>query len=186
MEKWLPVSCKNESSLTHSLTHGSPSRTTKTSVTQPKVGCTDAATLWAYDSRSWIRSSNNNNNNQVYLYCVCPYINVFALGTLQHELRQRENVKKNHKKQNKKQKQQHQSPCYKVKVITLTLVQTEYNNILRTPNSHGPDASGPGLAGASPQRPEHPCGQPVAGRCGQWQGSPTQGRVCHKKMHNMH
>ena len=44
----------------------------------------------------------------------------------------------------------------------------------------GSDASGLGLAGASSQGPGHPCGQPVARLCCQWQGSPTQGRVCHK------
>ena len=27
------------------------------------------------------------NDNKVYLYCACPYLNIFALGTLQNELR---------------------------------------------------------------------------------------------------
>ena len=33
--------------------------------------------------------NNHNNNNKVYLYCASPYINMFALGTLQNELRQK-------------------------------------------------------------------------------------------------
>ena len=37
------------------------------------------------------RDNSNNNNNKVYLHSACPYINTFALGTLQKELRQ--NVK---------------------------------------------------------------------------------------------
>ena len=27
----------------------------------------------------------NNNNNTVFLYCACPCINMFALGTLRNE-----------------------------------------------------------------------------------------------------
>ena len=50
---------------------------------------------------------------------------MFALGTLQNELRQQ-----------MLKTTTYQSSCYKVKVITHTIVQTEYNNILRTPNSH--------------------------------------------------
>ena len=34
-------------------------------------------------------NNNNNNNNKVYLSWACPYINMFALGTLQSELRQK-------------------------------------------------------------------------------------------------
>ena len=32
---------------------------------------------------------NDKNNNNVYLYCACPCIKMFALGTLQSELRQK-------------------------------------------------------------------------------------------------
>ena len=30
--------------------------------------------------------STNNDNNKVCLYCACPFINIFAQGTLQNEL----------------------------------------------------------------------------------------------------
>ena len=53
---------------------------------------------------------------------------MFALGTLQHGIKT--------KKRSKTTTTIYQSSCYKVKVITHTIVQTEYNNILRTPNSH--------------------------------------------------
>ena len=39
--------------------------------------------------------TDNNNNNKVDVYCACPYINMFALGTLQNELRQK-TLKKTH------------------------------------------------------------------------------------------
>ena len=66
--------------------HGSPSRTTKTSVTpqkrtQPNVGRTDAAILRACDSRSWVRSSlstnnnnyDNDNTNNIYIKIVAKF-----------------------------------------------------------------------------------------------------------------
>ena len=66
---------------------------------------------------------NTTNNTTVYLYCTCPYINMFALDTLQNKLRQK-----------MLKITTYQSSCYKVKVITHTIVQTEYNNILRIIN----------------------------------------------------
>ena len=47
------------------------------------VNVNSRVVLWCINN-----NNNNNNNNKVYLYCACPYINRFALGTLQHELRQ--------------------------------------------------------------------------------------------------